>query len=211
MQRILHFLEAECACGKKIYPPLEERFAAFQATPYDALRVVIVGQDPYHGEGQAHGLAFSVPEGVKIPPSLRNIYQELKNDLDIPPPAHGCLLSWAKQGVLLLNETLTVEEGQPHSHAKMGWEHFTDNVLLACMASSKPLIFVLWGKTAQEKVKKLIAKHGCKICKTHHHFLNAAHPSPFSARRGFFGCRHFSTINKLLEQEGSPVIEWRVD
>lgn len=217
----MRFLKSEQEAGKIIYPPEAQRFAAFEDTPYDALRVVIVGQDPYHGAGQAHGLAFSVPVGLKLPPSLRNIYKEMESDLQISPAKHGCLHAWAKQGVLLLNVTLTVEEGAPQSHAKLGWERFTDRVLLACMASPKPLIFVFWGKSAQEKGKKLLMLEGgaSDPHPTHHHYhhhhihhiLTAPHPSPLSAHSGFFGCRHFSKVNSLLQQEGLPPIQWQVD
>ena len=164
MEPILRTLELERASGKIIYPPQEERFAAFEATPYDTLRVVIVGQDPYHGAGQAHGLAFSVLPGVKIPPSLRNIYKEMEDDLHIPPATHGCLRAWASQGVLLLNTTLTVEEGLPQSHARIGWEHFTDRVMLACMTAPRPLVFVLWGRSAQEKGRKMARSQHSPCC-----------------------------------------------
>lgn len=211
MHQLMHFLESEEASGKIIYPPKDKRFAAFEETPYDTLRVVIVGQDPYHGAGQAHGLSFSVPVGVKLPPSLRNIYKEMESDLKILPAGHGCLRAWAKQGVLLLNVTLTVESGSPQSHAGIGWERFTDRVLLACLASPTPLIFVFWGKPAQEKGKKMLEANSTVPHPTHHHVLTAPHPSPFSAHSGFFGCRHFSKINSLLQQEGYPPIHWQLD
>lgn len=207
MQHLFSFLEEESARSKKIYPPLEKRFAAFDATPYDALRVVIIGQDPYHGEGQAHGLSFSVPQGVQLPPSLRNIYKELHQDLGIEIARHGFLMPWASQGVLLLNTVLSVEEGKPASHAKIGWEYFTDQVLCTCFASPHPLIFVLWGRHAQDKVKRLIPT---ATRTTHHHVIESAHPSPLSAHNGFFGSRPFSRINALLAQEGFPPIDWRL-
>lgn len=207
MQKLLAFLEEENARGKKIYPPLEKRFAAFDAAPYDCLRVVIVGQDPYHGEGQAHGLAFSVLPGVKLPPSLRNIYKELHQDLRVQAACDGYLMPWASQGVLLLNTVLSVEEGKPGSHAKIGWQHFTDQVLRACFASPRPLVFVLWGKHAQDKLKRLISTAARS---THHHVIESAHPSPLSAHNGFFGSQPFSRINALLVQEGFSPIDWRL-
>ncbi len=182
-----------------IYPPEALVFNAFAHTPYDKVKVVIVGQDPYHGAGQAHGLSFSVPKGVKPPPSLKNIFLELNHDLNIPMPTHGCLEKWADQGVLLLNATLTVRAGEPKSHHEKGWERFTDAVIDVLAQRKDPIVFMLWGKSAQEKGQRLIG--------THHAVLQAAHPSPYSAT-GFFGCRHFSKANALLEQWGKPPINW---
>ena len=189
--------------GISIYPPKQHVFAAFKLTALSNLRVVIIGQDPYHGAGQAHGLAFSVPHSVRIPPSLRNIYLELKQDLGIKPANHGNLQPWAKQGVLLLNTSLTVVAAQPGSHARLGWQHFTDNVIKAISQSTKNTVFLLWGAHAKSK-QNLINTH-------HHHVLSAAHPSPFSAHRGFLGCRHFSKCNQLLKAAGKKPIEWTLE
>jgi uracil-DNA glycosylase len=194
-----NFLEKEKQGGRVVYPPEEQIFQALALTPYDQVKVVIVGQDPYHGRGQAHGLCFSVSKGVTPPPSLKNIFRELKDDVQIPEPTHGCLVSWAKQGVLLLNATLTVCAGEPRSHYGKGWELFTDAVI-DCLAQRKdPIVFLLWGKSAQEK--------GYKLLNTHHVVLQAAHPSPYSAN-GFFGCRHFSKANEYLKAWGKPPIDW---
>lgn len=195
------FVEQERQQSVPVYPPRELVFNAFLMTPFDQVKVVIMGQDPYHGPGQAHGLSFSVPKGISAPPSLQNIFKEQQTDLDIPLPTHGCLIHWAKQGVLLLNATLTVRQGEPMSHHGRGWERFTDAVIRCLCARKEPLIFVLWGKSAQEKCKHL-ASH------SHHHILTAPHPSPFSAHGGFFGCRHFSKINSLLEKQGLSPIDW---
>jgi uracil-DNA glycosylase len=172
-----------------VFPPKELVFAAMNKTPYDKVRVVIVGQDPYHGPGQAHGLCFSVPQGISHPPSLQNILKELQEDLGIPIPKHGCLEKWAEQGILLLNATLTVRQGEPLSHARRGWEQFTDAVIQKVAEKKDPVIFVLWGKNAEAK---------CKNIRHPHIVLKAAHPSPLSAHNGFFGCRHFSKINSFL-------------
>lgn len=199
------FLDKERLFGKSMYPKEEEIFAAFSLTPFDKVSVVIVGQDPYHGEGQAHGLSFSVRKGVAIPPSLRNIYKELHDDLAIPLPQHGCLEQWAKEGVLLLNATLTVEKDTPLSHHKRGWEQFTDACVRVLMEKKKNLVFLLWGKHAQEKVLKnpdLMQKGHC--------ILMAAHPSPFSAK-GFLGCRHFSKANAYLREHGKKMIDWTIN
>lgn len=197
------FLEREQASGATVYPKKELIFNAFYKTPFNRVRVVIMGQDPYHGAGQAHGLSFSVPKGTQLPPSLQNIFKELATDVSAPTPSHGCLNSWAEQGVLLLNATLTVRQGEAMSHHGRGWEQFTDAVIATLAAREEPLIFVLWGKSAQEK---------CRFLKTAasspHTILTAAHPSPFSAYQGFFGCRHFSQINALLEKNGFSKIEW---
>jgi uracil-DNA glycosylase len=181
-------------------------FNAFCQTAFDDVKVVIVGQDPYHQPGQAHGLSFSVLPGVKPPPSLRNIFQELMDDVHIPLPSHGCLLSWAHQGVMMLNATLTVREGEPKSHYGKGWEQFTDRVIGLLLEREKPVIFVLWGRSAYEKVHNVpqFAKH------RQHFLLTAPHPSPYSAHSGFLGCRHFSQINRLLVQTGQQSIDWTI-
>ncbi len=195
------YVEKERHNETPVYPAPELVFNAFRLTSFQEVRVVIVGQDPYHGPGQAHGLSFSVPKGVPIPPSLQNIYKELAQDVGITMPAHGCLTRWAEQGVLLLNATLTVRQGEPLSHHKRGWERFTDAVIHALCQRQDPLIFLLWGKSAQEK---------CRFVSAPHSILAAPHPSPFSAHQGFFGCRHFSQTNSLLEKRGSPPIQWQV-
>lgn len=184
-----------------IYPPNTEVFNAFNLTPFEKVRVVIVGQDPYHGPGQAHGLSFSVPPGVAQPPSLKNIFKELYDDLGIAPPSQGNLEKWGQQGVLLLNSILTVRAHQPKSHSGKGWELFTDAVVAALSARSDPVIFVLWGKSALEK---------CSQLASHHTVLTAPHPSPYSACSGFFGCRHFSKINELLTKQGKQPINWNL-
>lgn len=198
------FVERERAQGNIVYPPAELVFNAFWKTPFDKVRVVIVGQDPYHGPGQAHGLCFSVPDGVANPPSLQNIYKELQNDLSIAPSKQGCLISWAKQGVLLLNATLTVRQGTPLSHHGKGWEQFTDAVIRRLSILDRPIAFVLWGKSAQQKYSHAVDPRGT----SKHLILKAAHPSPLSAHQGFFGCRHFSQINAFLEKNGLKPIDW---
>ncbi len=185
-----------------IYPPGKQIFSAFDNTPFHEVKVVILGQDPYHGPGQAHGLCFSVSKGVNPPPSLKNIFRELRDDLGIPEPAHGNLGSWTRQGVLLLNATLTVRARQPGSHQNRGWEKFTDAAIAALSEKRSGLIFLLWGSYAQ-------AKEGM-IDTGKHHVLKAPHPSPFSAARGFFGCRHFSVTNKLLRKQGKEAINWAI-
>lgn len=197
---ILQFLADEKKAGKIIYPAQNEIFSAFKETAYEQLKVVILGQDPYHGPGQAHGLSFSVKPGVKPPPSLKNIFQELKNDLNLAIPNHGCLNKWANQGVLLLNTALSVEQGQPQSHAKIGWTTFTDNVIRKLNNYPKPLVFLLWGSHAKNK-RVLIDEQK-------HLVLTAAHPSPFSVHQGFYGCRHFSKANAFLETHGRHPIDW---
>jgi len=187
----------------RIFPPGSLIFNAFNQTPFGSVKVVILGQDPYHGFGEAHGLCFSVLEGVPKPPSLINIFKEIENDLAIPPPRHGNLTSWARQGVLLLNATLTVRENQAGSHQNKGWETFTDEAIRQLSAQREGLIFVLWGKFAEAKE--------ALIDKSKHFILTAPHPSPFSANRGFFGCRHFSRINELLKQMGKQQIDWRLE
>lgn len=202
MQDLRGFLKKEQQAKKKIYPRGAEFFAAFTHTPFDKVKVVILGQDPYHGPGQAHGLCFSVPEGVAIPPSLQNIFKEIKSDLKIDPPQHGNLTKWADQGVLLLNATLSVEAGRAGSHQNKGWETFTDAVIDCLNRDRKGLVFVLWGSYAQKK--------GALIDSKKHFVLKGPHPSPLSAHRGFFGCRHFSKINQYLESQGETPIDWRL-
>jgi uracil-DNA glycosylase len=183
-----------------VFPPGKLIFNAFNLTPADDVKVVILGQDPYHGAGQAHGLCFSVPYGIKPPPSLLNIYKELKDDIDMPFPGHGNLESWARQGVLLLNATLTVRAGQAGSHQKFGWEKFTDSVISALSANYKGIVFLLWGRYAQAKEVLIDSEK--------HFILKAAHPSPFSAHNGFLGCRHFSRTNTILKTQGKDCIDW---
>jgi uracil-DNA glycosylase len=195
------FLEQEQRQGAVVYPPKPLIFQAFSHTPFDRVKVVIMGQDPYHGDGQANGLSFSVPCGMPLPPSLRNIFQELEADLGISRPQEGCLTAWARQGVLLLNATLTVRRKEPGSHQRKGWEEFTDAVIRALVQRQKPVIFVLWGKYAQAKCAQVVPH-------AHHVVLTAPHPSPYSAHTGFLGCRHFSQINKMLLQSGQEPIDW---
>ncbi|MEZ8745415.1 uracil-DNA glycosylase [Vibrio sp. 10N.261.49.A5] len=200
-QSVLAFVEQQRNSGKTVYPPQEQVFSAFDMTPFESVRVVILGQDPYHGANQAHGLAFSVLPGVKIPPSLRNMYKELAQDIEgFEIPSHGYLDSWASQGVLMLNTVLTVEEAKAHSHAKCGWETFTDAIIAELNQRSEPIIFLLWGAHAQKK--------GQAIDADKHHVLVAPHPSPLSARRGFFGCQHFSMTNELLSSINQQPIDW---
>ena len=200
-QSVLAFVEQQRNSGKTIYPPQEQVFSAFDMTPFESVRVVILGQDPYHGAKQAHGLAFSVLPGVKIPPSLRNMYKELAQDIEgFEIPSHGYLDTWASQGVLMLNTVLTVEEAKAHSHAKCGWETFTDTIIAELNQRSEPIIFLLWGAHAQKK--------GQAIDADKHHVLVAPHPSPLSARRGFFGCQHFSMTNELLSSINQQPIDW---
>ncbi|MCG9556896.1 uracil-DNA glycosylase [Vibrio kanaloae] len=202
-QSVLAFVEQQRNSGKTIYPPQEQVFNAFDMTPFESVRVVILGQDPYHGANQAHGLAFSVLPGVKIPPSLRNMYKELAQDIEgFEIPNHGYLDSWASQGVLMLNTVLTVEEAKAHSHAKCGWETFTDAIITELNQRSEPIIFLLWGAHAQKK--------GQAIDSERHYVLTAPHPSPLSARRGFFGCKHFSMTNKILSSIDQNPIDWRL-
>ena len=194
---LLGRVQAEREAGKTIFPPSEQVFNAFKYTKLEELKVVILGQDPYHGQGQAHGLCFSVPKGVKLPPSLRNIYKAIKHDYpDYQPPEHGDLTHWAEQGVLLLNTVLTVEEGKAHSHASWGWERFTDSVIEKINEHCEGVVFLLWGAHAQKK--------GELIDRQRHHVLTAVHPSPLSAHRGFLTCGHFRRTNELLEVE----IDW---
>lgn len=202
MQSLKDFLRQEKQAKKTIYPKGNEIFNAFNFTPYDQVKVVILGQDPYHGPNQAHGLCFSVKPGIAIPPSLLNIYKELKSDLGVQPVKHGYLEPWAKQGVLLLNSVLTVENGRAASHQGKGWEKFTDQVIAKLNAREKPVIFVLWGNYAQRK--------GEFIDQNRHHVLRSPHPSPLSASRGFLGNKHFSTINTILISEGLEPINWQL-
>ena len=188
-----------------VFPPREDLFNAFALTPPEAVRVVILGQDPYHEPGQAHGLAFSVRRGVKLPPSLRNIYQELESDLGISPAKDGDLSAWTRQGVLLLNTVLTVESGKANSHKSFGWQRFTDAVLAACAALPQPVAFVLWGGQAQKKAPLLEGGAAPRL------ILQSAHPSPLSSYRGFFGSRPFSRINAFLCENGEAEIDWQID
>lgn len=196
------FLRREKAAGKTIYPPGSLIFSALNSTPLDRVKAVILGQDPYHGPGQAHGLAFSVQPGVPTPPSLQNIFKELKRDLNLEIPAHGYLQSWAEQGVLMLNTSLTVEQGMAGSHAKAGWQVFTDRVIEVVNAQREHLVFMLWGAHAQGKSRLIDA--------TRHLMLKSAHPSPLSAHRGFLGNGHFSRANQFLQQHGLEPIDWRL-
>lgn len=200
---ITHILRAEKKAGEVIYPPGKQIFNAFDKTPFDRVKCVILGQDPYHGPGQAHGLCFSVNDGVTPPPSLVNIFKELHSDLQLPIPSTGNLTPWARQGVFLLNAILTVKARQPASHSKIGWEQFTNAVIQKLSDQKEGIIFLLWGRFAQNKRELIDAKK--------HHILTAAHPSPFSAHHGFFGCRHFSKTNEILQKEGKQPIEWRLE
>jgi uracil-DNA glycosylase len=197
------FLVQEKRKGITVFPPGHLIFNAFDRCPFDKVKVVILGQDPYHGPGQAHGLCFSVPDGVLIPPSLINIFQELNSDCGISPPRSGNLEKWAEQGILLLNSSLTVRARQAFSHAGRGWEEFTDRVIEKINEEKKGVVFLLWGRPAQER--------GRFIDTLKHHVLKAPHPSPFSANRGFFGCRHFSRTNQLLLQMGKEPVDWRLN
>lgn len=201
-KEIIHFLKTEKELGKTIYPPGSLIFNAFNETPFDKVKVVILGQDPYHGKSQAHGLSFSVLQGVKPPPSLANIYKELKTDIGLEIPTIGDLTHWARQGVLLLNAALTVRDGEPLSHAKIGWSKFTNAVIETISDQRENVIFILWGKFAQEK-KSLINADS-------HFILQAAHPSPLSAHNGFWDCKHFSKTNAILVQLKQPPIDWTV-
>lgn len=201
-KKILDFLDKERAAGKIIYPPQKDIFNALKLTAFADVRVVIIGQDPYHGPKQAHGLAFSVQPGVPPPPSLQNIFLELKNDLGCTPSKNGCLENWAKQGILLLNATLTVEAGKPQSHANIGWQQFTDKVIESLNDHPQGIVFLLWGAPAQQKSKL--------INPFKHRILTAPHPSPLSAHRGFLGCKHFSKANELLKQMGREEINWQL-
>jgi uracil-DNA glycosylase len=202
MQSLSRFLISEKHAGKRIFPSGELIFNALNTTPLDKVKVVILGQDPYHGPNQAHGLSFSVPPGIAIPPSLRNIYQELHTDLGVIAPQSGHLQAWAEQGVLLLNAVLTVEAGQAASHQGKGWEQFTDAIVALLNQQSQTKVFMLWGSYAQKK--------GAVIDRQKHLVLKAPHPSPLSAHRGFFGCKHFSKANECLQQWGQQPINWQL-
>jgi len=202
MVNLKQFLAAQKAAGKTIYPAGSNWFSAFNHTPFDEVKVVILGQDPYHGPNQAHGLCFSVLPGIAIPPSLRNMYQELQTDLGVTTPDHGCLTHWAQQGVLLLNATLTVEQGNAGAHQGKGWEQFTDRAVQELNEQREGLIFLLWGSYAQKK--------GAFIDTSKHRVLKAPHPSPLSAYRGFFGCKHFSLTNQYLNEQGAKPIDWQL-
>jgi uracil-DNA glycosylase len=199
-KQIAQHLKTEKEQGKIIYPPGSQIFHAFEVTPFDKVKVVIIGQDPYHGPKQAHGLSFSVQQGVATPPSLINIFKELHEDVGLPIPRHGHLENWAKQGVLLLNASLTVRAGEPMSHAKLGWEKFTNTVIEKVSDLKENIVFVLWGKFAQEKQSLIDDKK--------HHIIKSAHPSPLSANNGFFGSRPFSKINTFLVKKGIDPIDW---
>lgn len=201
-QSIKSYLVQEKKNEVLVYPQGKDIFNAYNTTPFDQVKVVLLGQDPYHGVGQAHGLSFSVKKGMKIPPSLRNIFKEMKSDLNINPPSHGELTYLAKQGVFLLNSILTVRAKQPASHRKIGWEQLTDATIKTLSLHQENLVFLLWGNYAQQK-QHLIDKHK-------HYILTAAHPSPFSAHKGFFGCQHFSKANSYLKENGRKPIDWAI-
>lgn len=203
--QLKRFLEEEKGRGVAIFPPEADVFSAFRYTPYDKVKVVLMGQDPYHGEGQAHGLCFSVKRGVPPPPSLKNIYKEMEADLHLSPPVHGSLVKWAQQGVLLLNATLTVRKGEPKSHYGKGWERFTDGVIYTLACRKDPLVFILWGASAREKCQRILG-----VLKHPHAILTAAHPSPLSATQ-FFGCRHFSKANRFLKEWNKSAIDWNLN
>ncbi|WP_339762014.1 uracil-DNA glycosylase [uncultured Hoeflea sp.] len=202
MTELRAFLQSEIDAGKQIFPKQHDRFAALKLTPLDKVKVVILGQDPYHGDGQAHGLCFSVQPDVRTPPSLKNIYKELESDLGIARASHGNLVSWATQGVLLLNSVLTVERGLAASHRGRGWERFTDAAIAQGNALEHPVVFLLWGAYAQKKARFVDTGR--------HLVLKAAHPSPLSAHNGFLGCRHFSQTNAFLSANGMKPIDWRL-
>jgi len=202
-QAILDFVKKERAAEKRIYPPHKDMFNALKLTPYENVKVVILGQDPYHGPRQAHGLAFSVQPGVPFPPSLQNIFKELQGDVGIPKPKTGSLEKWARQGVLLLNAALSVEDSKPQSHANIGWYQFTDAVISSLNENPNEIVFLLWGAYAQKK--------SVLINTLRHHILKAPHPSPLSANRGFFDCKHFSKANKLLRQMEREEIDWSLN
>jgi len=201
--QIATHLKAEKVSGKTIYPPGGLIFNAFNTTHFDNVKVVILGQDPYHGQGQAHGLSFSVPKGIPPPPSLINIFKELQNDIGVSIPNHGNLTHWAEQGVMLLNASLTVRANEPMSHAGIGWAEFTNAVIEKISAQKEHVVFLLWGKFAQEKISL--------VDETKHLVLKAAHPSPFSADKGFFGCKHFSKTNAWLMSKGIDPIDWKLN
>lgn len=202
MQELRRFLQQEKDQGKTIYPPGSLWFNAFNTTPFKQVKVVILGQDPYHGPGQAHGLCFSVQKGIAFPPSLQNIFKEIRNDLGLPIPTHGCLQHWAEQGVLLLNAVLTVEQGKAGAHQGKGWETFTDAAIRALNEQREHLVFLLWGSYAEKK--------GAFIDGQRHLVLKSPHPSPLSAHRGFFGNQHFSKANAYLAEHGLATIDWQL-
>ncbi len=208
-RQLTDFLGAEADAGKRIYPPRGQWLRALELTPLDAVKVVILGQDPYHGAGQAHGLCFSVADGVKVPPSLVNIYKEIESDLGLPRAGHGNLEKWARQGVLLLNNALTVEEARAGSHQNMGWEAITDAAVAAVAARAVPSVFMLWGSHARKKALRVPGLMPGST-KGRHLILTAPHPSPLSAYTGFFGSRPFSQANAFLEQHGRGAIDWRL-
>lgn len=202
MQALRQFLLNEKASGATVFPAPKQFFKAFELTPFEQVKVVILGQDPYHGPGQAHGLSFSVPQGIPAPPSLKNIYRELADDVGFQIPRHGCLENWAQQGVLLLNSVLSVRQGQAGAHQGQGWERFTDQVIERLNSQRDGVVFMLWGAYAQKK--------GAFIDQSRHLVLSAPHPSPLSAHRGFLGCRHFSQANRFLESKGLEAINWQL-
>lgn len=204
LKKLADFLQSE-RTKEAVYPPKSQVFSALEQTPFEKVQVVIVGQDPYHGPGQAHGLSFSVPQGITPPPSLKNIFRELHEDLQIKVPSHGNLEKWAKQGILLLNSVLTVRSNQPRSHHGEGWEYFTDAIIKKLVEREDPIIFVLWGRDAQLKCRLILGNP------KNHFLLEAPHPSPFSAYSGFFGCRHFSKIQEMLKKQGKALIDWSID
>ncbi|PWW06110.1 uracil-DNA glycosylase [Paenibacillus cellulosilyticus] len=200
-RQLMQMLDEQYA-SETVYPTREQLFHALEYTPYEEVRVVILGQDPYHGPGQANGLSFSVPVGVRIPPSLRNIYKELQADIGCEVPDHGSLTAWAKQGVLLLNSVLSVQDGKPNSHKGLGWEQFTDAVIAALNERKAPVVFILWGSYAQQKASSINTdKHGV---------ISSVHPSPLAARKGFFGSRPFTKTNEFLTSWGQQPIDWRI-
>ena len=202
MKALKVFLQQQKQAGKIIYPPGSEYFNAFNLTPFEQVKVVILGQDPYHGPNQAHGLCFSVRKGVPFPPSLRNIFKEIQNDLGLPVPSHGCLYHWAEQGVLLLNSVLTVEQSKAAAHQGQGWEQFTDAVIRELNEKREGIVFMFWGSYAQKKGQFIDVKKHC--------VLKSPHPSPLSSHRGFFGCKHFSQANAYLKSRKLAPVDWSV-
>ncbi len=203
MLELRAFLQQRKAAGAVVFPPGNQIFNALNSTAFSQVKIVIIGQDPYHGPGQAHGLSFSVPQGIAIPPSLRNIYKELHSEGEFVIPKHGCLNAWAEQGVLLLNAVLTVEQGQAAAHQNKGWEKFTDNIIQALNSQRNGLVFMLWGAYAQRKA--------AMVDESRHYVLKAPHPSPLSAHRGFLGCQHFSKADLWLQQQGQEPVDWALE